>query len=216
MHGETENSRPEQRGAFRRLINKATIANAGIFALSLANVITNPAPVSVSQTAMEGVDTAMPLAIEAAHYADKRGKTAKAIGWRSASNCVHVGAASVGIAFAGLYINDPPDTKWYNVAVSAGIGIYNLGVFRGIRKYRIAEETLGEANHSRNTENLGVLVGSNIVEAMPPLLGPLIQLGWENGTAASVIAANTAIIGMNSWQLIKDRAIYAQQRQEGS
>ena len=218
---------------FKKLARKVVGVNLITFGISLANqVLIQKTPVGFSQVAMEGVDGILPLALDKASEADQRKATKKAVGWRSATNLAHIAAGTAGIIEASNYLGENMEYDAKGIAISGLIGLWNLGLLASIRQRRrdrkssahqiveitprsIAvpesmEDVLLESHHKhtdisgRNLENLEMCAKSNIVEALPPLLGPIAQMGWENGSASMVIASNAVVVAMAGWQQIKD------------
>lgn len=201
----------------------------------------NNNPVAFSQMVMEGVDIVLPKLLGPAIAADKVGKHKKAVKWRSVTNGAHIAAASYGIINAFQYMNEDPDIDSKSIVISMIVGGANLGILKKIREMRRnhkdkthhkvlmsadaitnplpAEDVVLESHHvhdamsARNIENLSMCVTSNIVEAVPAFVGPIAQLGWENGSAATVIASNAAVLCMAGWQQIKDLMMLQQLRQ---
>lgn len=221
---------------FRDLVKKVVGVNLITFGVSLANeVLIQHTPVGFSQVAMEGVDGILPLALNRANDADNHKEARQAIGWRSATNIAHIAAGTAGIIEATNFIDSNMDYDAKGIAISGLIGLWNLGLLSSIKHRRrdkksgsheiveltpesvampeSAEDILKESHHkhpdysARNLENLEMCAKSNIVEALPPLVGPLMQMGWENGSASAVIASNAAVVAMAGWQQIKDLQI---------
>ncbi len=223
-------------GKFTSLVKKVVKVNLATFAISVANeIFLQHTAVGFSQVAMEGVDSVLPVALDKANNADNIRASKKAIGWRSATNLAHIAAGSAGIYEATNFLNQDMDYDAKSIAVSGLIGLWNLGLLNSIRHHRrnkaagghevvvlspdsiaqpeSVQDVLDESHHThpnisgRNLENLEMCAKSNIVEALPPLLGPFVQMGWENGSAGMVIASNAAVVAMAGWQQIKDLRI---------
>ena len=215
---------PERRKRrFGRLAKTITLVNIGAFSLSLANELTVHSPVSFSQTAMEAADTVLPLPLIQAEAADRQGNVKKAVGWRMLTNSIHTAAGAVGLYEATTFINNPAEVRASNIAISACIGLWNLGIIRRIRKFRAVEANYAaesgqdssvDRTNTRNIDNLGVLATTNIIEAIPPFIAPLAQLAYQNGSAATVIAANAVVIAMSLGQIGKDISLVARNPQE--
>ncbi len=233
----TEQEKAEDSQKFKGLVKKVVGVNLITFGISLANeVLIQHTPVGFSQVAMEGVDGVLPLALNRANEADNHKAAKRAIGWRSATNIAHIAAGTAGIIEATNFIGENIEYDARGIAISGLIGLWNLGLLSSIRQRRrdrrsgvheiveitpesvampeSVEDVLVESHHKhpdfsgRNLQNLEMCAKSNIVEAMPPLLGPLlINMGWENGSASAVIASNAAVVAMAGWQQIKDLQI---------
>ncbi len=218
---------------FKGLVKKVVSVNLITFGISLANqILIQRTPVGFSQVAMEGVDGVLPLALDRANDADNHHATKRAIKWRSATNIAHIAAGSAGIIEATNYLGENMEYDARGIAISGLIGLWNLGLLGSIRQRQhdrksglheiveitpesvampeSLEDVLVESHHKhpdisgRNLENLEMCAKSNIVEALPPLLGPLMQMGWENGSAGIVIASNAIVVAMAGWQQMKD------------
>ncbi len=218
---------------FKSLVKKVVSVNFITFGISLANeVLIQHTPVGFSQVAMEGVDGVLPLALNKANQADHKKAAKRAIGWRSATNLAHIAAGTAGVIEASNFLGEDMSYDARGIAISGLIGLWNLGLLSSIRQRRrdrnlgihevveltpesvampeSVKDVLKESHHKhpdysgRNLENLEMCARSNIVEALPPLLGPIAQMGWENGSASMVIASNAAVVAMAGWQQIKD------------
>ncbi len=209
-----------------RFANKVIGANAVAFGISLVNDRISSSPVSFSQTIMEGIDLLLPGPLKVAEKHDNNGNYGAAIGWRSVTNTMHMFAATVGAVGAERFIAQGYDVKPSNVILSGFVGLWNLGIYQKIQEHKkehhavemtvdnIAEpmspeDVLLEVHHThkavgRNLNNMEVCVKSNIVEAMPVVIAPVIQSFWENGAAVTVIGVNAVIFGMNAKQFGKD------------
>lgn len=231
--GFTQTETADDSRNFRRLAKKVVGVNLITFGISLANqVLIQQTPVGFSQVAMEGVDGILPLALDRANVADNHKAIKKAVCWRSATNLAHIAAGTAGIIEASSYIGNDMEYDAKGIAISGIIGLWNLGLLASIRQRRhdrksrhhekveitsesvaipeSVEDVLLESHHmhpdisGRNLENLEMCARSNIVEALAPLLGPLMQMGWDNGSAGMVVASNAAVVAMAGWQQIKD------------
>jgi hypothetical protein len=188
--------------------------------------------VGYSQLFMEGVDAVLPATLKRAEAADRALEKGRGIAWRSATNVAHILASGAGAVEATHFLGNTMHYDAKSIAVSGLVGVLNLGVLKSIHRHKkhdtstqheiitlttdsittpeTVQDVMDERHHAhpnysaRNIENLEMCAKSNIVEAVPALAGPLLQIGWENGSATTVLVSNLVVMGMAGRQLVKD------------
>lgn len=231
VNSQSEIVSEKNRTGFRRAFAKLLGVNAVSAGLSLANeALMGHSALGFTQLTMEGTDSGLVAGLGVSHKLDKQGKHLVASRWRQALYGIHIGVAGVGIAEGMRLMHEDARPTWGNIAISGLVGVINAHYIRHTRKHIHGEAHQDEPDiimaeedpieviqdveagmpnadkvHKLNIDGTTAIAMTNLAEAGGGVVGPVLQFGWNQGSATAAIGSSLAVAGIMARQIIIER-----------
>lgn len=221
----------EQQSKFKKALLKLLGVNAVSTTLGIFNeVVVGHSALGFTQVTMEATDTGMAAGLGISHKQDKAGNHHRASRIRQSLYGLHFVVAGVGIAEGARLMSQGETPSPGNIAISGLVGVINTHIIRHNLKHRrqkahvlkpsvvtaqddpievvqdvIHERPDAETAHQLNIDGTTAIATTNLIEAGGGVAGPLIQMGWEQGSATAAIVSSAAVMVVMGRQVIIER-----------